>query len=162
MNRSRNIFAWLIESRSICRGFVLAMGLVLILTPASEAQHDFREFLKRMTDGGDPILYSECSEAHGKSLLLITLKSETYDVWLFPVEEGWLLEGTHVLLKGNGFEFLYPPGGAYTKAKSRRYVEELLKGPFEFILPKEIEKLRFSIPKVKCPSFTPDDPSHSR
>ena len=141
----------------LCKAVWLATGILLLAPSLGEAQRGFNDFVERVGKRGDAILYSECSVESGKDFLILFLKPEAYDVWLFEVEHGWLLEGTHVVIKRNEFEFIDPPGGEYTRARIRRYVEELLRGPFMFLGPSEVDKLRLSMPKGKCPSFGPED-----
>lgn len=135
----------------------LIIAILLLMPTVGEAQIDFRDFVEKIRTEGDAVLYNECSSEAGKTLLLIILGPKT-DVGFFEVQHGWLIEGTRVLIKGNEFEFVDPPGGQFTRARIRRFVEELLKGPFEFLTPNQIERLNSSVPKRKCPSFEPDDP----
>lgn len=144
-----------------CSKVSLVVGILLaalfLTAPFACAQQDFRDFLYQLSKDGEAFLYTECSEDAGKSILMITLMRETYDIWLTQVDHGWVIGGAHVVIKENGFQFIDPPGGAYTRAKLRRYVEELLKRPFELLMQNQTEKLGTSSPKSKCPTFKPDE-----
>jgi hypothetical protein len=83
---------------------------------------------------------------------VIALREKTFEIWVFEVEENWIVLGTQVAIKGNNFEFINAPGGEGTRAIIRRQVESLLKGRFELLMPNETDKLRFSMPQTACPN----------
>lgn len=138
----------------------LTIAILISLPAVGGAQVNFSEFVEKLRVDGDALLYSECSSDSGKSLLIITLKPKSYDVWFFEIKDGWLIEGTHLLIKGNDFEFIDPPGGQITRARIRSFVEFLLEGQFGFLTPRQMDKLLSSMPNRKCPNFEPHNPEN--
>jgi hypothetical protein len=129
--------------------FIITMGAVLLFPTIGRSQVTFEAFVDSFRKEGQPFLYSECSVKMGKALLVITLRHERYDIWLFEIEGGWLKLGTQIEPKGNTFVLNNPPGGEETRAILRDHVNQLLKGSFQFLFAKEADRLR-SVPKARC------------
>jgi hypothetical protein len=119
------------------------------------SQPTIDEFFEKVTTDNESVLYNECSLQKGKAVLLVSLKAETYDIWLFEFGRRDLLLGTHILLKGNEFEFVNAPGGESTKANIRRIVAVQLQQPFQFLMPAQVAKISNSVPDKPCPIGAP-------
>lgn len=128
-----------------------AIGMILVLSSFCEAQVDFREVVESFRSDGAAVFYNECAARRGKALLVITLVQNNYDVWLFEIGDGWLLDSAQVALTGANFQLLNPPAAGAALAKLRRYVGTLLKGPFGFLLPSQTVRLISSVPQTACP-----------
>ncbi|GEM_PF-6451330 len=165
--KSRKVFTqmpnkdWLFLSIKLLLA-ALSVALFFRADPAW-SQRRLDDFFERVKKNNDPLLYNECTEKlgkvpeYGKAVLLITLKPEAYNIWLFEFGRGALILGTHVVLKGNEFEFIHAPGGHFTKARVRRIVQEQLQRPLRYLKPDNITQLSTSVPEIQCPEITPDD-----
>ena len=138
--------------RHLCelRHVVLAIGMILVLSNVCDAQIDFRSVVESFRRDGEAVLYSECAARHGKALLLITLTQNNCEVWLFELEEGWLVDSAQVVPTATSFELANAPAGEGNLTKMRRYMGTLLKGPFGFLPPSQTVRLISSVPQTAC------------
>jgi len=130
--------------------FIIAFGAVLLFPTIGRPQVTFQAFIDSFRKEGRPFLYGECSVKTGKALLIIMLRDEKYDIWVFEIEGEWLKLGTRVQPKGNTFVLNDAPGGEATRAILRHHVNQLSKGSFQFLFAKEADRLRSSVPRTQC------------
>ena len=137
-------------TRTLYRALVIAVAWLLFAGPACAAEFSFSRLLERYRQSGSAVLTTECAiEDGGKALLILTVAPEAR-LWFHTVANGSFTSGVQVVMIGNDFRFVDPPGGHGTRAVIRRYIEGLLKQPWTFLTPDEIPTLDTSMPAAKC------------
>jgi hypothetical protein len=136
----------------------LALGLLLFPTIAT-AQTSFQRVVDGHRKSNEAVMYGQCSGDNGKALLVVTINPKQDTHWFYEVERGYLVNSSQVAIHANGFDFVDPPGGEYTRARMRRLVESILQGSFNFVAAEQLQVLLSSVPKAACPKFDQGDPN---
>lgn len=115
--------------------------------------------LRELVDGykrdQSAILYSQCSVEDGKGLLVVSPKLN--EIWYYEFRRGWHVNSVQVVIKDNGFDFTYGLGGIYSRERMRHIIQALLRTPFEFLMPDQLDRMLTSKSSPKCPELDPNE-----
>ena len=135
---------------------LLFLFFFILITPDIGETITLRQYLEEYRQLKLPLLYSECfSSPKGKAILIISVGPKG-EIWLVEAQDAWVVNSTHIELRGGGIELVDPLGGFYSRMRIIELAEALLKHSFELLTPNHVDSLLTSAPRIACP--TPPTP----
>ena len=74
----------------------------------------------------------------------------------YEFDRDWFYNSSEIVIKGNQFETA-GFGGIYSRESTHKIAAALLKAPFTFLMPEQLDSLLTSKPRTKCPVLDPKE-----
>lgn len=134
---------------------LIYIAIVLLGTSADASDRTtMREILGGYVEDRSPVFYSECAGEFGKAMVIVETKSGSF--WFYEFDREWFYNSSEIVIKENRFETA-GFGGIYSRESTHKIAAALLKAPFTFLMPNQLDALVTSKPRTKCPVLDPKE-----
>lgn len=136
------------------RKWWLILTASVVVAPIPARAVTFQEVIEGYKQLKTPLLYTECSKADGKALLIVSVNPG--EIWLVETKDRWVVNSARVKIEDNQVVLVDALGGLYSYLRATKLVEELVRNPFEFLMPDSLDFILRSRPRAAClPPPTP-------
>jgi hypothetical protein len=139
---------------SIQRLIYIAIVLLGTSARAASDRTTMREILGGYLKDRSPVFYSECMGEFGKAMVIVETKTGSF--WFYEFDRDWFYNSSEVTIEGNSFT-TEGFGGIYSRESTHKIAAALLKAPFTFLMPDQLDSLLTSKPRAKCPVLDPKE-----
>ncbi len=149
-----NIIASLRSIAGLFQGLICIAATLVATTVVAAERIPMREILGGYLNDRSPVFYSECSSELGKAMVILETKSGS--LWFYELDGDWFYNSSEIVIKENRFETA-GFGGIYSRERAHKITAALLKAPFTFLMPEQLDSLLSSKPRAKCPKLDPKE-----